>query len=933
MKNKKIVALVSAAALVFTGITVVSAPFALADESAFFEDFEGYKEVSGTYTLSDTMNDLYADGWSVAGENGLTPRDENDAGQQFAQIVKDGNNKVLELSGGKALGIMLDPGTEIPQGSYEISFRFKPEDAGGFDFSANSLGGFSDIAKHNILYSDSVMRMGHRLNTINVPMTQVGTAENVWYDVKCTVNNDAGFYSVELYKEGEFVARRSAINYADDEMIGFLRLSGKGSTVLVDDVSVKPCEQETLIYEDNFDSYSEVRLATTYAPIGSPVTEVQSREGESFFEGYTPWRALKAAFNIDSGKSNNSVNGNNYDLVYDETLASQVVRLGDTGDSGMVLMLLDGEFLTKESQTKRGKLRLTYKFRDYTDGKGLGTTLDIISQYNYSGKWDYPPQVAILEKTLGSPAVSGQPYLKTNGSPVKINQAMWYDAELIFDVINDNVSVIIKEDGTGKEIANFNHKTNWMNPAAGKAPIIEKIKAINFRAISGSAIYIDDVKLEYYVVKPTITGSAIVITDYKGEEVTDKKNVPAAISSIELPFGSEMTEDSTNQDSVILSDSQGKSVSYTPEYDASSYTIVPDGLLTPGETYTLTVLSTVANSFGRELGEDFEYSFTVANDYPELMTIGSVSITDLADVTNGSTIKAQIDYANSTDTPLGSLPFAAFYGDNMLLATTSAVIDDIGAGEMGTKTVSFTVPAAAKLDMSKVDKISLCLWKGFKNSAAYCGETDIYNSSETASSAEKTADGKSKPSITYSYNDSVLNISGVGDADSKYLTVQIIKPGNTFAAGAELDAGAADEIVFYRAQIPVTNGKYSLDVRFDSKENAESTLEAGDYPAAIYLDDEKIFSGSVYLSSASDFEDVCEELNSAAAANDFTEFKNIINNKRSALNFNNELLGDDAVGDEIKPYFEYVKKKLQTKKKIRKCLILMLLFSILITAR
>ena len=907
MKMKKIIALVSVIALIPTNFTVISVPEVFADgnkaeDICFFEDFEGYEEVSETYTLVDTMNDLYADGWSVATDNQFTERNEEDNNQKFAQIVQDGDNKVLELTTNKALGRMLDPSTQTPSGSYEVSFKLKPVDIGKkqmlFDLSLNSFDDAAAVAKHNILYSYNGIKMGHRTNNINVPLTNVGTAEDVWYDVKCIVNNDAGYYSVELYKEGEFVARRAPINYAGNEKIGFLKLSGFGTTIYVDDVSIQPCERETLIYEDNFDSYSEVKLPATLLTVGSTTTEAMSREGDSFFEGYTPWRALRTF-------------GNSYDLVYDDILGSQVVRLGDdeTTESvkestGLILMPLEGDFLTKESQIKRGKLRLTYKFRHYSSN-GYASALDVINSYSYGGKWDYPPQIAIQEAGLGSPAVKGLPYLRTTGSPVKINQSAWYDAELVFDVINDNVTISIKEDASGSEIAHFTHHTNWINPDT--APVFDKINAINFRAITGSAIYIDDVKLEYYITKPEVSGSNIIITDYRGEQVTDKKNVPPALTSIEIPFGCGMSEESTNTSSVTLSDSKGNFVNYSPDYGPDSYTVIPNEILLPGETYTLKVSSTATNIFGLELGDDFECSFNTTSEYPELMALTSVSISELADIMNGANIDAEINYVNSSGAPLKSMPFIAYYGDDMLLATSSVKPDAIGVGETGTKTVSFTVPNPATLDLSKVDKVSVCLWKGFENSAPYCGEIDVTDSAD-APASESTGSGSiSEPVITYSYNESLLNISGTAEKDSKYMTVQIIKPGNTFEAAEELDSKDADDIVFYRAQIPVTNGVYSLNVRFDSKDNTESQIEEGDYPTAIYVDDKKMNTQSVYLISGTDFENVFKELNDAAANGDFAEFKNILNNKKSALNFNNGLLGDEDLGNEIKPYFDYVK--------------------------
>lgn len=890
MKKKRIVALAIVATLMTTGVTVIPAPSASAEEYGFAEDFERYEVIGETYSAVDAMDDLYADGWSVVVNNEFAERNADDMNQQFAQIVSDGGNQVLALSGDQVLGRMLDLGNETPAGSYEIKFRMKPTDSGKFDFSLGSFHETGDAQKHNLLYADTGMRMGHRLNSVNVPMTQVGNAENVWYDVKCIVNNDGGYYSVELYKEGEAVARRGVINYAGDEFIGYLSLGGNGSTVYLDDLSIVPCEQETLIYEDNFDSYEEVKLPASLLPVGATVTEARSMGGDSFFEGYTPWRAL-------------NVFGNNYGLEDDDTLGSQVVRLGDDPQTpsvkeqcGMTFMPLDGDILTKESQTKRGRLKLTYKFRHASNCSR--TAIDLLSDYQLKNvkNTDYVAQMAIM----GRPTA---PYLYLpNAKFSAINSTIWYEAEIIFDVINDEVTITVRDSSTGGEFAHFTHHTNWINTS--QAPVADKIKAINFRAAGGSTIYIDDVKLEYLITKPEISGSSIVMTDYKGEEVTDRKNVPVAIKSIFLPFGSEMTPETTNADTVTLADSKGNLVNYTPKYDVDSYTLITNGFLTPGETYTLTIPETVSNTFGRELGMDVEYTFKTAPEYPDFMVLRSASLTDLDDLRSGDEITAVIEYANSSDASLSSLPFVAFYGDDMLLATQSVSLGSIGVGEMGTKTVSFTVPTATKLDLGQVDHVALCLWKGFENSAPYGGAIDV--PTQTASATGKQTG--EKPVLTYSYRDSLLNISGKADTDSKYLTVQILKPGNTFEAADQKPSAQADAMVFYRAQVPVTDGEYSLDVRFDRAGNTQSTLEAGEYPAAVYLDDTKIFADNLYFSSYADFESVYDELNRAASEGDLTKFIDILNTKRSALNLNNELLGDTPVDDSIKPYFEYVKK-------------------------
>ncbi len=802
MKIKKIVALISVIALTTAFFTIVPMSDVFAEDSAFFEDFENYTLDDN---ISGTMNALMDDGWYMVGESSIYT-DTSAAPYKnltsFAQVVNYGERKCLMLGtpnqdkSNSTVGL----GRKFPgqgdathaTGSWEINFKFRPYATSTapvqFLFSMNTMDGSAAnarIAQHSIVaaysnkmylgYRDYMTSYNNKNSILQHTLSGAGISLD-WYDVKAKVNLDDRYYSVEVYKGGTLIARRSPINFNANETVGFLKFSALGITnahrVYIDDISIAPAPRETLIYEDDFEKLTKVEPATSDMTLGDTT---ESITGDSYFEGFTPWRAL-------------SPGGRDYGVTLDADLSSKVVRLGDDPDtegttekSGLVYMPIYNKLVDSKTQSSRGKIRVSFKIKPSVIGDS-GFQASVVPEYNV----DLCQAFKLIDN-------GGTPALVTDVGQIDLDASNWYDADMVLDVINKMASVTMKEHNSSSEIANFSLEFATLTSVAG----------IVFNAVGGTSVYMDDVRIEYY------------------------------------------------------------------EYDSS----------------------------------------IDLNNMAELMKIGSVMIentpvSSLSDISNNSIVNVKIAYANNSDTALESLLFIAYYGDGMLLSTSSVKPMEIGVGEKGIKSFSFTVPGAGILDMSKVDKVSLCLWKGFKNSYPYCSETLFESSS--ADESETLSSNSSKPVITYSYNNSVLNISGTANEDSKYLTVQILKPGNTFETGDGLEN--ADSLVFYRAQAPVKEGKYSLDVRFDSKDNTESNLESGNYPAAIYIDDTKQDTESVYLTSRSDFVTVCGELNTAAASDDFTEFKNILNNKRSTLNFDSELLGDTVLGDEAEPYFEYIKE-------------------------
>jgi len=655
-------------------------------------------------------------------------------------------------------------------------------------------------------------------------------------------------------------------------------------------------EGGNIIYEDNFDNYTGFSgTAGSFTPGVSIFTESSPFVGENKYS--------------------------KYQLVTDEADSeNQSIQLDAAYDSGWKMYhptnmtyLPDEDLLTKENQMEKGNVKLSFSFR--IDGVGakyekqsnlrlaVGEKAgdDLLNNNKFT-------IFSIAVQYVNNELKGAVQTTENNVYDTKhlFNSNQWYDAELIFDLLGNNVNTKITNRSDAEDIWNFDHKVNWCDPY-GSLREYEAIQRFLFKVNNGLMLSIDDFKVEYYLEKPEISPKDIVITDYRGEIADNLDAVSPAIVSIELPFGTTMSEESTNLQTVVLKDSEGNEVSYVPEYRHDSYILKFSNCLDLNEKYTLYVPETVENIMGESFGRELTYSFTTTAKKPEFMAIESVKIGEnelaaLDEITNGAIIDVCVEYSNSSEEEIDNLVSLSYYDDDKLVYTESVRGEKVPAGVTGAKTVPFTVPASDVVNLSMIDRVSVCLWESFENSIAYVEAFDIGGSDEEV--IEVT---KAEPAVTYSYNDSVLNIQGTADKESKFVTVQILKPGCSFEGADAVFDSENDSKVFYRGQANVVNGAYSVDIRFDDKQNANSTLESGVYPARIYADSTKLDIDEVYINSYPDFVSGCTALNDAAKNDDFTEFKRIVNDDRQKLNFAVGFADGDALDEELGEYFDYVK--------------------------
>jgi hypothetical protein len=732
-------------AMVMTSIAVIALPAVSAEtvntSSEYFEDFNEMTLTANT-TGQATMQALYSAGWlSVDNTKYYTLNQVGkyaDAGTQFVSVVQDPNNsenRYLQINRPTIPGVsdnsVYGLGRAFPgqgtntktTGIWEINFDFKPTASPGqFNFGFNTMDGSAanpTDAQHNIISAyRAKMYLGHRnymtLYSCNSSVDTIAAA-NAWFKMRVIVDCDNHYYTVEIYNSaGQLGARRSAISFAGNESVGFFKMSalglaGSASTVYVDNVRIRrQSARETLIYNETFDKFGSVRLASSAMSTGG---ETENYSGVSYFVGNTPWRA-------------HSEVGNSHAFETDSTLNSQVVRLGDLPDttdtteaSGLVYMPVLEKLVDSTTQDVRGKVKLSFKIKPSVIGSTF-FSVNAIADHTQDINSD-SARICVIGKTS-----DGTPVLyKDNTNKITLDKEKWFNIDLIFDVLNHTVTT--KLTNTKNQSTSFSKTYSYLTA----------LKGIMFKVNGGASVLMDDIKLEYYEYPPVI--GTVSLTDMFGNTVTDNTNVSPALEKIVIPVGCTLDNNTASAATIKLKDSDGTEVVYKPSRANKEYTLILNSetleiktTLKENETYTVTVPSTLANFLGGELGTDFTYTFTTGA-LPKVLDIGSVKVdgnasAGLSDIKEGSAINVAVNYANSTNSDVTGNVIVVFYGNGKVVKVLTNYAT-FAAGEYGTDSTTFNFTVPSNLDMNGVDAVSVLLWDNFTDITPQCPAVNFPN--------------------------------------------------------------------------------------------------------------------------------------------------------------------------------------------------------------
>jgi len=726
--------------VVLTNVVFITMPSVSAETSDVIvsDDFEtGYTAISSnTAATLESMQELCdMNPWWYSLRANATDTVFNKAEDVvegrplIASVVNDGNgNSAMRITYHNEAGI----GTNITtpaqanyfvneSGSYEVSFRFYTTgDIQILGIGGKMVDGVASYYMHNILTkTDNVTYMGDTKASSPAGNAGTGISSNTWYKLKLVVNNDLGYYSVEILdKNGASLQRVGGINIEDGcpaiANIRF-RATTENSVVYIDDYSVKKVDSEALLYEDDFELYTGFSGTPQYFTAGANLFNFISQ------------------FRVQDKNSQ-------FELVSNDT--GKYLQLKATKYSGSIYypanvmyMPWNGHILTKESQALRGKLQLTFSYcvdNSASPGK-TSASFRVICADNFDGS-----NITNLESDNYT-MFRVQPFAQSGGvgygvqksandndgatSYQQINKGTWYDVQLTFDLIGDEVSMVTKEKGTTAELT-FVRSTGLYNNGTA----LESVKGIMFKADEGMVIDIDDVEIKYVDVpvteSPQLSVKVPEVTDFDGNKIVDTKNVNPALSSIKLTFDSPITDDSAKNIS-LKSASGTEFTDYTTTNVDGVYTMNFTKTLAPNTKFVITVPTTVVSTEGATLTEDYVCEFTTGEGKAR-MEITALNIDSVSDVANGGYIYARVKYANSTMAKADCLLLVGFYDANNTMLGSSAFSTNISARDMKTsQDVKVTVPAADELDLSKVSRVSVYLWDSFNNIIPYCESIDV----------------------------------------------------------------------------------------------------------------------------------------------------------------------------------------------------------------
>ena len=636
----------------------------------------------------------------------------------IASVVNDGSgNNAMRITYHAEAGIATNITTPAQanyfvneSGSYEVSFKFYTTG----DMQIIGIGGkkVDDTAsyyKNNILTkTGSATYMGDTEITSPECPGGIGVSSNTWYTLKLVVNNDLGYYSVEIGdKSGNPIQRVGGINIKEGcPAIANIRFqaTSENSVVYVDDYAVKKVDAEALLYEDDFEVYTSLSGTKT--------------QGANIFNIVSQFRALdtRSAYaigNSDAGKF--FVLNKNANTMY---------------------MPWNGHILTKESQALRGKLQLKFSYH-IDESTSVSKTAaafrvicaDNLDISNVSGLADTKYTMFRVQPFAqsGGKIVYGVQNSDNGNDAIasysQINKGTWYDVQLTFDLINDKVTMVTKPQGSAGTLT-FERSTGLYNNGTP----LESIKSIAFHANDNMVIGIDNVEIKYVdmpvVEKPQLLVKVPEVTDFDGQKVGSYNGVNPALSSIKFTFNSPITDESAKN--ITLKSASGAVFSdYTTTNVDGVYTMNFTKTLAPTTKFVITVPTTVTSAEGATLAEDYICEFTTGEGKTQ-MEITALSISSVSAITNGGDIYARVKYANSKTSKADCLLLVGFYDENNTMLASSANSANISGRDMrASHDIKVVVPAADKLDLSKVSRVSVYLWDSFNSIIPYCGAVDV----------------------------------------------------------------------------------------------------------------------------------------------------------------------------------------------------------------
>ncbi len=600
-------------------------------------------------------------------------------------------NKVMSLSA---------PNKKVDSIRYNIADEYAPTSgkvkvafSARYDEGANVLGPeISDIT------TDAVLGVQAHSGTIvtkeagssgNAALTLLNSyTPDKWYDFVLILDLDNDTYDVQVSADGKVLNQLFDIALVcnDNRTLGINSVkyvswrnwSGSGVGGDIDNLVIEQTEDEIIkvvetdILDDNFNSYATVSG-------GSGSTDMVS-------SGY--------------GKH---IYSDLYGTL--ETIdGDQAVRLSHP--EGKVDSI---QYALSPAADASGKIRITYSGRFDAQAKILGAEIkDSSNADGVLGIQVHDGMITTHDQDAGAPQYT----LLSN-----YTAGEWYDFEIILDFENTIYSVAASKDG--EEIGRLEN----LSLATMKGVNLSDVKYVAWRNWSANGVggYIDDLKIEYYIVPPTISAAKINTIDVAGNETKGMTNTISPLTKqMILNFGSDLKAATLNGAVTLKPENEtDPAVSFEGKVDGKYYIMTFDKMLKDGAKYILTVANTVTNVYEKTLGKTFTLNFSTgtSNSVAEIagLYVGNTEHKTLDTLKAGDKLTVKTNYANATDDTASVVWIIAYYKGNMLSYTETVEEKDIPARQLGITSPEFTVA-----DLTDITEVCVYLWEDINTIRPYC---------------------------------------------------------------------------------------------------------------------------------------------------------------------------------------------------------------------
>ena len=233
----------------------------------------------------------------------------------------------------------------------------------------------------------------------------------------------------------------------------------------------------------------------------------------------------------------------------------------------------------------------------------------------------------------------------------------------------------------------------------------------------GDNAVIDNLAVEYYYGKPSVTDAGIVFKSADGSVIEKSAEIATDVKMVEINLSAEVLQESADNEITVTSGNTA--ADYTVAVNGDTAVITFDSALTPNTEYTLSIGAELCTELGFTLGRNYTYTFTTGAAAVKAKSEGIYSGTEragsLSALTPGGKATVRVITANSTAEPSAITVIAAYFNGDML-ACAVPYSGNLNAGAIGIYEQEIDVPD----NMTDITRAEIYVWNSVTGMKPYC---------------------------------------------------------------------------------------------------------------------------------------------------------------------------------------------------------------------